>query len=113
MLSQSSREPRRKLVETRTYHFTLFLDENNTITGFDLTDRDEEHVLKCREGKLPIYYRLSNVERGYHNHNAAFHNGRFAAEPVIADIEARGHNLREEVRAKLVAAIKNAAAEAR
>jgi hypothetical protein len=106
MIAQHARDPSRKLLETRSYHFTVFLGEHQEIIGFDLTDRDEDHLLKWRLGKPPIYYGVANNGRGgYHNHADVFINGRFSPLPVVAELESCRQNLRGEVRALLRAAL--------
>ncbi len=101
MIAQNAKDPSRKLLETQSYHFTLFFDDNQKIIGFDLTDRDEAHLLKWRSDRPPVYYGVANVGKGYNNHHTVFINGRFAAAPVMAELESRGQNIRREVRAVL------------
>lgn len=105
MLGQNAREPGRKLLETRSFHFTIFVDERDEITGFDLADRDEDHVLKWRRGRRPVYYRVANRGKGYHNHNDVLLNGRFSPAEVVAELDSLGSNIRREVKAVLLEGI--------
>src|SRR3954466_10933124 len=58
MLGQNPDEPSRKLLETESFHFTVFIDASNEICGFDLADEHEAHLLKWQRGKSPRYYRV-------------------------------------------------------
>ena len=40
MIRQNAGDPSRKLLETRSCQFVIFLDESGGIVGFDLEDRD-------------------------------------------------------------------------
>lgn len=105
MIGQFASEPSRKLLETQSYHFTIYLDARREILGFDLTDRDEAHLLKWRRDRAPVYYGIRNEGMGYRNHHSVFINGRFSPLPVIAELEACGANLRAEICATLRAGI--------
>lgn len=105
MLGQNANEPARKLLETEAFHFTIYFDEQDRIIGFDLTDRDEAHLLKWRRGRLPIYYGVTNEGRGYHNRNEVFLDGKFASAAVEAELNGPGRNLQRHVRAVLLEGI--------
>ncbi len=105
MIGQNAKDPGRKLLETRSYHFTIFVDEQEQIFGFDLTDRDEDHLLRWRRGRPPVFYGIANVGKGYHNRNEVYVNGSFSPAAVAAELESHGQNIRSEVRAVLLEGI--------
>jgi hypothetical protein len=106
MLGQHANEPRRKLLETRSFHFVLFLDDRDQIAGFELTDEDERHLFRWRRGRRPQFYGVQNVGKGYHNHDEVLINGAFQAGPVIAEVTRAGHNIRPEVRDVLLEGVR-------
>lgn len=102
MIRQNPNEPRRKLLETRSLHFTIFLDEHAHIVGFDLEDEDSSHLFQWRRGGQPRFYGVANVGRGYHNRDEVYVNGSFDPAGAVAELKARGHNIRDEVREVLL-----------
>ncbi len=105
MIRQNAGDPSRKLLETRSCQFVIFLDESGGIVGFDLEDRDAAHLFQWRRGQRPTYYGIENVGKGYHNRDEVYVNGRFASADVIAELMTCGQNIRSEVRAVLLEGI--------
>ena len=105
MIRQDPDDLRRKLLETQSFHFTLFVDEGRKIAAFDLEDRDGVHLLQWRRGRQPAFYGVENVGRGYHNRNEVQLNGRFDPAEVVSELESHGQNIRSEVREVLLEGI--------
>ncbi len=97
MIRQNAGDPSRKLLETRSCHFVIFLDESAAIVGFDLEDRDSAHLFQWRRGQRPTFYRIANVGTGYHNRDEVHVNGHFVSADTIAELKTRGQNIRREV----------------
>jgi hypothetical protein len=97
MIRQNLGDVSRKLLETRSYHFVVFLNSEHEIDGFELTDRDETHMLKWKRGKASYYYSVKNVGRGYANHDQILKNGVFDPNPVIEELSSIGKNIRSDV----------------
>ncbi len=101
MLNQIEREPRRKLLETCSFHFVIFFDEEDRPIGFELADENEAHVLKWKRGDRAKYFGVRNSGKGYGNHDRIYVNGAFRPEAVLAELEQKGKNIRPEVMAVL------------
>lgn len=97
MIRQNAGDPSRKLLETHSCHFIVFLDERGGIVGFDLEDRDSAHLFQWRRGQRPTFYRVSNVGMGYHNRDEVHVNGHFTSADIIAELKTHGQNIRREV----------------
>ncbi len=105
MIRQNINEAGRKLLETESYHFVVFLDDDGSIVGFDLVDRDIEHLFEWRRGKSPKFYGVTNVGKGYHNRDEVYLNDRFDPKKVLAELKQRGGNIRTDVRTVLIEGI--------
>jgi len=97
MIRQNANEPKRKLLETRSFHFTVFLDENVRIVGFDMEDRNATHLLQWRRGRKPRFYGVANVGKGYQNRDEVYENGAFNSTDAVAELKSFGGNIRSEV----------------
>ena len=102
MIWQHANEPNRKLIETRSWHFTVFINESEEICGFELADADQSHLLKWWRGERPVFYRVENIGKGYHNRDELRLNGDFQADGVIAELVHAGGNIRPHVRKVLL-----------
>lgn len=98
MSRQNNGDPRRKLLETQSFRFVVFIDDEERIVGFDLEDRDSAHLFQWRQGHQPVFYGVANVGRGYHNRDEVYVNGRFSAAAVATELTACGDNIRRDVR---------------
>jgi hypothetical protein len=105
MIRQDPEDLRRKLLETQSFHFTVFVDEREKIVAFDLEDREGVHLLRWRRGRRPAFYGIANVGKGYHNRNEVQMNGRFSSTEVISELAAHGQNIRGDVRDVLLEGI--------
>ena len=105
MIAQHANEPNRKLLETRSWHFTIFIDRSEAICGFELTDANEAHLLKWRRGHPSKFYRVENVGKGYRNHDVLHLNGIFQSEAVVGDLMSVGKNIRSDIRGVLLEGI--------
>lgn len=98
MIRQNSGDFSRKLLETCSCHFVIFFDEEGSIVGFDLEDRNSVHLFEWRRGRGAKFYGVANVGAGYHNRDEVHVNGHFASAEVIAELNICGQNIRSEVR---------------
>ena len=105
MIAQKSNEPNRKLLETRAWHFTVFVDESGGVLGFELTDAVETRLLKWRRDGHPQFYRVENVGKGYGNRDEVRFGGTFCATGVVTELMTAGGNIRPEIRAILLKGI--------
>jgi hypothetical protein len=97
MIWQHANEPNRKLVETRSWHFTVFVDAHEQICGFEVADADESHLLKWRRGEPPVAYAVENIGKGYHNRHELTVEGKFAVADAISELNRVGANIRPQV----------------
>ena len=97
MIRQNAGDSSRKLLETQSLHFVVFVDDEGGIVGFDLEDRDCAHLYQWRRGQRPSFYGVANVGKGYHNRDEVCVNGRFPAAAVTAELKECGQNIRGEV----------------
>lgn len=98
LIRQNAGEPRRKLVETTTLHFIVFLDDRNEITGFELSDRNDLHILTWKRGRTASYFGVNNIGRAYANRDEIVINGLFPQEEVLKEFLECSGNLKEGVR---------------
>lgn len=105
MIRQNANEPKRKLLESHSLHFVIFLDEHAHIVGFDLEDEDSSHLFQWRRGRRPQFYGVANVGKGCHNRDEVYANGSFDVAGAVAELTARGHNIRDKVREVLIAGL--------
>jgi hypothetical protein len=105
MIRQNDDEEVRKLLETQTFHFIVFMNRDGQITGFDLEDRDFAHLLQWRRGRLSSFYGVANVGKGHHNRDEIYVNGSFDPTDVISELTKFGGNIRNEVRELLLEGI--------
>jgi hypothetical protein len=105
MIRQNADDHRRKLLETRSFHFVIFLDGRGGIVGFDLEDRDSSHLFQWRKGRRPKFYGVANVGKGYHNRDEVYINGRFTSADAVTELNKYGQNIRSEVRCTLLEGI--------
>ena len=105
MLSQHPNEPGRKLIETRSWHFTIFVSQEEEICGFELADAYDSHVLKWKHGERAIAYRVENLGKGYGNHDVLHPVREFAVGDVLTELMAAGRNIVPEVRQVLLEGI--------
>lgn len=101
LIRQNHAEPRRKLIETTSLHFLIFFDERNEITGFELSDRDDRHMLTWGLGRPASYFGVENVGRGYANRDEIVINGEFPRDEVLREFTTCSVNLTERTRSLL------------
>jgi hypothetical protein len=101
LIRQNAGEPRRKLVETTTLHFIVFLDDRNEITGFELSDRNDLHILTWKKGRTASYFGVNNVGTGYANRDEIVANGVFPQQEVLEEFLRCASNLTDDVRRTL------------
>jgi hypothetical protein len=98
LIRQNAGEPRRKLVETTTLHFIIFFDDRNEITGFELSDRNDLHILTWKRGRTASYFGVNNVGTGYANRDEIVVNGVFPQQEVLEEFLQCAGNLKDDVR---------------
>lgn len=98
LIRQNHAEPRRKLIETTSLHFIIFFDERNEITGFELSDRDDRHLLTWGVGRPASYFGVKNIGTGYANRDEIVINGEFPQDEVLREFKACSLNLTEHTR---------------
>jgi len=62
-------------------------------------------ICSWRRGRRPQFYGVANVGKGCHNRDEVYANGSFDVAGAVAELTARGHNIRDKVREVLIAGL--------